>query len=164
MEPASALETRHDPGEFDCGTHDLNTWLIEQARRAQIQGTANTYVWADADIRVVGYYAVTPHQVRREEVSSGMAGGMSGLIPGWLLARLALDKSLHGQGLGGVLLRDALQRILAAAEIGSGRLIAVDAIDPDAAAFYRHFDFVQVKGNPHRLVIKVSTVRQAAGG
>lgn len=89
-----------------------------------------------------------------------MAGGVS-VIPAYLLARLALDRSLHGQGLGGELLHDALNRIVEAAEVASGRLIVVDAIDDDAAKFYRKYDFQPVKDNPRRLVIKIATVRAA---
>lgn len=91
-----------------------------------------------------------------------MAGG-STVIPGYLLARLALDVALHGQGLGAELLHDAMDRIVTAADAASGRLIMVDAIDDTAAAFYRHHDFQPVRDNPHRLAVKVSTVRKALG-
>jgi predicted GNAT family N-acyltransferase len=114
------------------------------------------------DSRVVAYYAITPHQVLREEVSGGLAGGVS-VIPAYLLARLALDRSLRGRGLGGELLHDALGRIVSAASIASGRLVVVDAIDDQAAAFYRHYDFRPVKHNPLRLVMKISTLQKAIG-
>lgn len=57
------------------------------------------------------------------------------------------------------MLVDALSRAARAAELGGGRLIVVDAIDEAAAGFYRHHGFTAVKGNPHRLVLKVATVR-----
>jgi hypothetical protein len=69
---------------------------------------------------------------------------------------------LHGQGLGAELLHDAMDRIVTAADIASGRLIVVDAIDETATAFYRHHDF-QLRDNPHRLVLKLSTVRKVLG-
>ncbi|HEX6076988.1 MAG TPA: hypothetical protein VFZ32_17220, partial [Micromonosporaceae bacterium] len=53
--------------------------------------------------------------------------------------------------------------IVNAANVGGGRLIVVDAIDDVAAKFYRYHDFQSVKGNPNRLVMKVSTARQALG-
>ena len=111
---------------------------------------------------MVAYYAITPHQVRRDQVSSAMAGGVI-VIPAYLLARLALDVTLHGQGLGAELLHDAMDRIVTAADTASGRLIVVDAIDETAAAFYRHHDFPPVRDNPHRLVLKLSTVRKVLG-
>ena len=82
------------------------------------------------------------------------------MIPAYLLARLALDQSLLGTGLGGELLHDALDRIVSAADNASGRLVVVDAFDEKAAAFYRHYDFKPVKNNPRRLVMKISTVQK----
>lgn len=155
------LDEQQQLDEFDCGVPQLNDWLTGQAGRARVSGTANTYVWLHpGSDRVVAYYAITPHMVRRDEVTSGMAGGVS-VIPAYLLARLALDQSLHGKGLGGELLLDALERVVEAADVASGRLLVVDAIDDQAAKFYRKYDFQPVKDNPRRLVIKIATVRKA---
>jgi predicted N-acetyltransferase YhbS len=159
-----ALEEHHKLGEFDCGGPSLNEWLVAHALRAKASGTAKTYVWLEPEAdRVVAYYSITPHQVHRAEVSGGMSGGVT-IVPAYLLARLALDRMLHGQGLGGQLLRDALERVVEAADVASGRLLVVDAIDDGAAAFYRRYDFQPVKGNSRRLVIKIATVRKALFG
>jgi GNAT superfamily N-acetyltransferase len=157
------LAEQHDLSQFDCGVTSLNQWLSSRAREARTRGTAATYVWtAVGTSRVVAYYAITPHQVRREQVSAALAGGVT-MIPAYLLARLALDVSLHGLGLGAELLHDAMDRIVTAADAVSGRLVVVDAINDTAAAFYRHHDFQPVRDNPRRLVIKISTVRKAIG-
>jgi GNAT superfamily N-acetyltransferase len=159
-----ALAEYHKLDEFDCGIPSLNEWLFTQAMRARGSGTAKTYVWTEAESdRAVAYYSIAPHQVHRAEVSSGSSGGVTN-VPAYLLARLALDEKLHERGFGGQLLRDALERIVAAADVASGRLIVVDAIDDQAAAFYRKFDFRPVKDNPLRLVIKIATVRKALSG
>jgi predicted N-acetyltransferase YhbS len=84
-----------------------------------------------------------------------LAAGHS-VVPGYLLARLALATPLHGQGLGGELLLDALSRIVEAARISGGRLIVVDALDDHAHAFYRRYDFIPVDGSS-RLYLKVAT-------
>ena len=76
---------------------------------------------------------------------------------------LALDVAWHSQGLGAELLHDAMDRIVTAADAVSGQLIVVNAVDDAATAFYRHHDFQPVRDHPHRLVIKVSTVRKAIG-
>ncbi|MGO1054092.1 GNAT family N-acetyltransferase [Crossiella sp. CA198] len=160
---SESLAEHHSLSRFDCGVPELNDWLTGQALRATGSGTARTYVWVPSGSdRVVAYYAITPHQVSRDEVSRGMSGGV-GVIPAYLLAKLALDQELHGQGLGGELLHDALDRILAAADLASGRLVVVDAIDDQAAKFYRKYDFQPVRDNPRRLVVKISTLRQAFG-
>jgi predicted GNAT family N-acyltransferase len=160
---SAPLSAPHDLSGFDCGVPSLNAWLTDHSRRAQVSGTAITYVWVRSnDVRVVSYYAIAPHQVLREEVFGSFAGGVS-IIPAYLLARLAVDQSLRGQGLGGELLHDALGRIVSAAAIASGRLVVVDAIDEQAAEFYRHYDFQPVKNNPLRLVMKISTLQKVIG-
>jgi GNAT superfamily N-acetyltransferase len=132
---AGPLTDRHDLSAFSCGQPELDTWLRDSARRAGQQNTARTYVWADDDLAVVAYYAVAPTAVRKEGLPRSASGGIS-LIPSYLLARLALDETLHGQGLGTFLLLDAVETICAASRIGSGRLIVVDAIDDAALGFY----------------------------
>lgn len=110
---------------------------------------------------VRAYFAIAPTLVRRGDVSRSMSGGVE-VVPAYLLARLGLDQSLHGQGLGSELLLDALRVIVAAAETAAGRLIVVDAIDDVAQAFYRHHDFIPVAGE-RRLAMKVATARAALG-
>lgn len=157
------LNDEHNTSSFNCGVPSLNDWLTGQAHRAQTAGAARTWVWTGPDDpTVVGYYSLCPTQVAREQVSGNLAGGYTH-IPAYLLARLALDTSLHGQGLGSELLVDALGRLVAGAENVGGRLIVVDATDENAAAFYRHHDFQPVKNNPLRLVVKVATVAKALG-
>jgi GNAT superfamily N-acetyltransferase len=92
-----------------------------------------------------------------------MSGGYS-RIPGYLIARLAIDASLRGRGYGAQLLLDALGRVVAASEIGGGRLIVVDAVDDDARRFYEHFHFTPVGIRERRLVMKVSTAVQSLRG
>lgn len=159
------LEEHHDVEAFDCGVESLNVWLRAEANRAQRANTARTYVWTEQgdSIAVVAYFSLAPTAVRRVELSSGMAGGFSFDIPAYLLARLALDKTLKGQGLGTQLLIDAITRIVGASDASGGRLIVVDAVDDNATAFYARHDFQPVKGNPQRLVLKVATVRKSMG-
>lgn len=156
-----ALTTQHDVAAFDCGASTLNVWLAEQALRAQQAGTARTFVWvtAEASERVWAYFSLAPTELARDGLSRGQSSGFS-TVPGYLLARLAMHTDLHGFGYGGQVLVDALTRVAHAAEAGGGRLVVVDALDDAAASFYRHHDFTPVKGNPHRLVLKLATVRK----
>lgn len=67
---------------------------------------------------------------------------------------------LHGQGLGAELLVHALTTIVVAARSAGGRLVVVDAVDEDAASFYRAHDF-QPSTDPRRLIMKLSTAARA---
>lgn len=156
-----ALSGGHDVASFDCGVASLNMWLAERALRAQQAGTARTFVWVDAKVpeKVWAYFSLAPTEVSRDVLSRGQSSGYT-TVPSYLLARLALHTELHGLGLGGQVLIDALSRAAAASEVGGGRLIVVDALDDAAANFYRHYDFTPVKGDPRRLVLKIASVRK----
>jgi predicted GNAT family N-acyltransferase len=165
MFESARLSDHHALEEFDCGKEVLNTWLIAHARRADSSGVAHVYAWTSiGEQKVCAYFAICPTEVVRSDdgLSGSMAGGYS-RIPGYLIARLAIDTSLRGQGYGEQLLLDALGKAVAASEIGGGRLIVLDAIDDEAKAFYEHYHFVPVRKRERRLVMKVSTAAKALG-
>ena len=155
------LADRHKVDEFDCGVESLNLWLADHAPRAQQAGTARTFVWVKPETpdQVWAYFSLAPTEVTRQILSRGQSSGYS-TVPGYLLARLAVHVDLRGQGYGTQVLVDALSRAARAAETGGGRLVVVDALDEAAAAFYRHHDFTPVKDNPHRLVLKIASIRE----
>lgn len=142
---------------FDCGHDALNIWLREHARRATGQGTRTYLLIEDDTEAVVGYFALAPHLVERDALPSSIGRGAPSRIPAILLAKLALDTRLQGQGLGSELLTHALVTIIAAARAAGGRLVVVDAIDEDAAGFYRAHDFQPSPADPTRLILKIST-------
>ena len=163
MFESARLDDGHTLEGFDCGKESLNTWLVEHARRADSSGVAHVYVWTPlGESKVCAYFAICPTEVVRNDdrVSGPMAGGYS-RIPGYLIARLAIDAALHGQGYGEQLLLDALGKAVAASEIGGGRLIVVDAIYNEAQSFYEHYHFIPVRDRERRLVMKVSTAAKA---
>ncbi len=163
MYASARLTAEHDVLDFDCGQAELNSWLRLQALRAERARVSATTVWTlRGESRVLAYHSIAPTSLRRQALPSrGMAGGYSD-VPGFLLGRLALDRTLHGRRLGSQLLFDALELIVSASERSGGRIIVVDAIDDAAATFYEHHDFVRVRGT-HRLVMKVATARRALG-
>lgn len=137
------LKPGHDIGEFDCGTASLNTWLRRHARQAAPSRAARVFVVEDAEQeRVVGYYALAAASIPHSEATDRTAKGMpKHPIPAALLARLAVDKTVQGQGLGAWLLRDAMQRTVAAAQSVGIRVMLVHAVDAAARAFYTRHDF-----------------------
>jgi GNAT superfamily N-acetyltransferase len=155
---ADAISDSHRLTAFDCGKPELDLWLRDSARHAESRRTARTFVWHTGDRVVVAYFSLSAHLIERDQLSRKLARGNPAQIPAVLLARLALDKTLHGHGLGGVLLSDALScAVLAGTGVGC-RFVVVDAIDEGAAAFYQAFGFTPIPDDPHRLVRKLSDI------
>lgn len=154
----------YDPGleSFSCGNAALDTWLSETAARAHKSGSSRVrLLWDLNSYELVGYYAVCPTEVRRDELplSSKVRGGAS-TVPGFMLAKLAIATAAQRQGLGRDLLIDALEHICDAAELAGGRIIVVDPIDEPAAAFYQKYGFRRV-GEHTRMFMLVQDVRRS---
>lgn len=144
---------------FDCGRASLNLWLTRYARQAA-SGSARTYVVDDAEQdRVVGYHALTAAQLEREAATARIIKGMPRYpIPVVLLARLAVDQSVTGRGLGAWLLRDAMTRTLAAADTIGVRALLVHAIDDQARAFYLRQGLQPSPTDPLHLMILLKDI------
>lgn len=152
---------RHQLDSLDSGEPELDTWLRQYAAGAEARRVARTFVWCRAgeDV-VVAYYALAGHRLVRDDLPKSIGRGSPAEVPAVLLARLAIDAGLQGQGLGGVLLADALRRVVAATELVAARFVVVDAVHEDAARFYEHHGFRRIPGTM-RLVQKMSNVAAA---
>ncbi len=94
------------------------------------------------ETRVVGYYALATGGVTKADAPARVGQGLAGYaVPVIILARLAVDLSEQGNGLGSALLRDALLRVVGIADEVGVRALMVNAQDQDAMAFYERFDF-----------------------
>jgi len=160
--PLSAVEllaSNHDVSQFSCGKHvPLTDWLKRFARMNQASGDTRTYV-VHRNFTVVGYYSLAPGSVARKEATARASKAGPEQIPIILLARLAVDQREQGQGLGSALLKDALRRAYAGAEIIGGRAILVHAIDAEAAAFYRKYGFESCPGLELHLMLLMKDLR-----
>lgn len=152
----------HSLADFACGNEELDEWLRSHAHTATGHGT-RTYVLLDAEGIVVGYFAIAPHLLSRGAAPIRIARGAPETIPAVLLAKLALDTSVQGRGLGAELLVDALEIILTAARRVGGRVVVVDAIDDAARSFYERHDFERLSNQPYRLLMKLSSAARALG-
>lgn len=153
------LADEHVLDHFECGEPELDQWLRHHARTAEGKRTARTYVLFDDAGRLVGYYAIAAHKVARASLPARLGRGDPAEVPTVLIAKLAVHKDLHGQGLGAVVLWDALRRIVDATRVVAARYVVVDAIDDYAADFYAHHGFVQVPALD-RLVRKISDIER----
>jgi GNAT superfamily N-acetyltransferase len=156
---------RHHVKEFRCGQPTLDRWLQAYAGQSQRRDVARTFVAADSELRVVGYYTLVAGQVEHSAASAPVRVGVSRHfpIPICLIARLAVDQSWHGRGLGSDLLRDALRRTLAASDQIGIRTVVVDAIDAEAASFYRRHGFEPTSKDGLTLMVPIAAVRSQLG-
>lgn len=111
--------------------------------------------------RIVGFYTLAPHAIEPAGPASRLGAGLPRHrpIPVILLARLGLDRSEQGTGLGGDLLRDALARCAGAADEIGGRAVLVHAKDVAAARFYLRYGFQPLAENPQHLYILMKDLR-----
>ncbi|MGH9222319.1 MAG: GNAT family N-acetyltransferase [Acidimicrobiales bacterium] len=152
------LVDRHDSSAFDSGQPTLDAWLRGSARDSDGRNLTRTYVWHTGDNLVVGYYTLMPFFIERATLARTRSRGLPDRISGYLVARLALDRSLHGRGLGTQLLASALERVAVGARDLGGRFVVVDAIDDAASSFYRYHGFEPIPGHPYRLVLQTKAL------
>lgn len=148
---------------FTSGKPALDRWLIDHAKNAQSKRTAQVFIWHEQDERdhraVLAYFTLSAHEIIADDLPRRLQRGMPDKLPAILLGKFALDASLHGQRLGGELLYDVYQRVLAATDSVGARYLVVDAIDEEAAQFYEHFGFTRMEGaHLMRLVRKISDI------
>jgi GNAT superfamily N-acetyltransferase len=156
------LDLSHDRISFDCGKPSLNDWLQCYAGQYERRDLARSYVAVlRGESKILGYYAISAHQVGYESLPRDQAKGMPTIdIPVVLIGRLAVDKTTQGRGLGSFLLIDVLRRIdHLSREIGI-RAVEVHAIDDDAHRFYRKYGFTSLADDKNHLFLPIQTIRK----
>ncbi len=107
---------------------------------------------------VVAFYALATTSVARAELPGRMRRNAPDLVPAMLVARLAVDKTHQGAGLGKGMLCEAMKRTIEIAGAAGVRMLIVHAIDDDAALFYRTFSFIDLPAVDGSLFLPVETI------
>lgn len=149
----------HDRSAFDSGEPALDEWLQKMAGQAAARDGAQTYVLCEDDNRVIGYYSVVAHAVDSDEAPASMRFGRYP-IPAVLIARLAVDRTRQGEGIGSTLLLDALRLASVVSELVGTRILLVDALHEKAAAFYVRHGFRRFDSAPLTLYLPMQDVRR----
>jgi GNAT superfamily N-acetyltransferase len=157
------LDRRHTLDGFDCGIDSLNIWLTEHARQAIAAGSARVFVMLDAaHERVCGYYAIAAAAVAHQHATERARKGQPRHpIRAVLLARLAVDVSVQGRGIGAWLLQDAMRRALSASEAVGMRVLLVHALDDNACSFYKRWGFESSPTDPLNLQMLFKDIRKS---
>lgn len=154
------LAAQHRLEGFDCGKPALNDWLLRHARQAQGSGSAKTFVVAEDDGRVAGYFSLTVGQVDTLEAPERIRKGMGQYpLPVVILARLAVSIHDQGQGIGYGMLQDAIRRTLLIAEQAGIRAMLTHPIDGEASSFYTRFGFIASPLSEQQLLLLLKDAR-----
>ena len=159
LDAPQPLAAHHTLTEFDCGLAALNTWLQRRAMVNQSSGASRTFVVADPEHRVFGYYAIAAGAVSHAEATSATRRNMPDPVPVMVLARLAVDVRTQGLKLGAGLLQDAVRRLLVVSENAGVRALLVHAIDERAKQFYEHYGFQVSPLHPMTLMLRLANAK-----
>jgi GNAT superfamily N-acetyltransferase len=156
------ISKKHDREVFDCGEPALNEFLRRHARKTHELGGAKTFLAIDDNDNktILGFYSLSPASVAYTRTPEIVKRGLARHdVPGFRLARLTVDRSAQGQGLGGQLLLSAGGRCLrAAAEVG-GVVLVIDAKDSRVAQWYASYGALPVLDAPLTLILPLTTIQ-----
>ncbi|MGO9744152.1 MAG: GNAT family N-acetyltransferase [Roseiarcus sp.] len=142
------LNATHDVSEFACGNAVLDNWLKTRALSNQEKGFTAVLVVHEAR-RVVGYYGLAPTAVVPNALPRSIRTGQPpDPVPCLLLGQLATDVAWAGRGVATGLVKHALERCVIAARLVGGRALLVNALDDEAAAFWRRRGFIPSRDDP----------------
>jgi GNAT superfamily N-acetyltransferase len=154
----------HDRESFDCGEESLNVFFRHHARKNHEQGGAKTFLAIDMADRktILGFYSLSPVSIEYARTPIIIRKGIARYdVPGFRLARLAVDIHAQGRGLGGQLLLAAGKRcLLAAAEVG-GVVLVIDAKNQRLAEWYESYGALPLLDDPLTLVLPLATIMKA---
>lgn len=159
LSPPEPISETHDLTGFDCGAPTLNMWLRQHARPAALRRTANTFVVCRG-VRVIGFYSLANGAVAHGGASAKVRRNTPDPIPASILARLAVDGTEKGHGLGRDLLVDAFRKVLLGTRFTAARLLIVHPLDDGAVAFYAKYGFRPLGGDTTALYLAIETLAE----
>lgn len=155
----------HNRAAFSCGNSSLDQYIREQASQDVKRGLASVFVITAKDDpkRVLAYYTLSSRELKLERLPSEIArkAGKYGHLGVTLLGRLAVAETNKGTGLGSLALTNALHRSLVAAKDVASWAVFVEAIDPNAASFYRKYGFIELPEDKLKLFLPMKTIAKA---
>jgi predicted GNAT family N-acyltransferase len=160
------LGEKHDKlrAAFSCGVESLDRYLKQQAGQDAKRRAAVSYVLVSGDNRIAGYYTLSSDNIRADDLPSEMVKQLKlpryPVIGATLIGRLARDLSFRGQGIGELLLSDALKMAMAMSRKIASAAVVVDAKDHNARRFYTAFGFIGLPETIRRLFLPMQTIEK----
>ncbi|MES2387627.1 MAG: GNAT family N-acetyltransferase [Bacteroidota bacterium] len=168
-----SYQTVHLSGEyqkqlFSCGNEKLDTYLHKQAGQEVKKNYAAAFILPGNDpvkgLIIKGYYTLSGTGVPKDQAPEEIAGKIPyRIIPSILIGRLAVDQNFQRQGLGELLLSDALARIYDLSKTLGLFVVCVDPIDERAVIFYSKFGFI-LRPENGQMFLPMSVVQKMITG
>lgn len=157
------LAGHHDRAAFSSGQQELDEWFRRRAGQDEKRNVARVFVAIAPELGIIGFYSLSSYTLALADLPEGLAKRLPryDAIPAALIGRLARDVRARGQGIGELLLADAVRRSLGARRSVAIYAIVVDANGERAAEFYRDFGFQPFPGRPLRQFMPTSVAAAA---
>jgi len=156
------LNPTHDRTGFQCGVEALDRYLKKQAKQDIKRRISRVFVATESDNpkAVIGYYTLSTLSIELNQLPEKIARKLpKHPVPAALIDRLATCNVARGQGVGKLLLADAVKRTLAVSDQIAIYAMVVDAIDDNAKGFYEQFGFTRLSDDSPRLFLPLISVR-----
>jgi len=159
----AALNKGHDRRGFESGQPDLDDWFRRRATEDEKRNIARVFVATDDELGIIGFYSLSSFTLAINDLPEEIARKLPryDAIPAALIGRLARDVRVRGEGVGKLLLADAIRRILSAGRSLAVFAIVVDAKDAAASTFYETFGFRPFSLRAQRLFLLTATAAAA---
>lgn len=137
---------------FSCGVPELDTYAIQLLKQDVKRGLTSCYCVQDSG-SLIGFYTLSNASVDASQYLTVKKGvGKHIPVPVTLIGRLAVDTSHQGDGLGAVMLIDAIIRSIDASDVIASKALIVDAINEKAISFYEKFGFILIPDSKRMLL------------
>ena len=155
------LNRTHERTGFHCGVEALDRYLKKQAKQDIKRRISRVFIATQPEIPevIIGYYTLSSLSIELYQLPEKLARKLpKHPVPAALIGRLAICSAAQGQGIGKLLLADAIKRTLAVSEQIAIYTIVVDAIDDHAKGFYEQFGFTSLSVDSPRLFLPLKSI------
>jgi GNAT superfamily N-acetyltransferase len=159
-----ALKAYHNRKSFSCGIDALDSYLHQRANQDSEKHVAAVFVLTETGkLDVIGYYTLSAIGIDAGELPKDLTKRLPkyNLLPATLLGRLAVDRQYQRKGFGGLLIVDALQRVVNLSKEIASMAVIVDAKNEAAVTFYERYGFIRFINNNNRLYLPLDTFIKA---
>ena len=181
MAPKPGTNFTVDIEPFDPARHDRTVFFVwigphrqlseTHAKKHQKDDFARVFVAvAPGETSILGYYAINAHGVEAQDLPATLSrkAPRHGYVPAAYLSIIGVDQRVQGQGLGQVLLVDALKRVLPLSEEIGLAVVILDVIEDGGAEeiarrtrFYERLGFQSMPSRPTRMYFSMKNIRAA---